>query len=401
MEYNKYIYNSSVVLNADWACTINCPWCDFAVKERKETNKLSLLELKKRIDFASENLWEWSSLILLPWNIIFEYSNIEIQEIFEYACSKWKVVQWELEKVDIRILDVLKLESVKEKVKKGKMFLNIWYVDWNIDLLSEVYSVVFALWRDNIKNQLIENNLLEEFNNFPDDLKMDKLYEYREKWLIFDEFKGIQFNIHFSSSKDIYLFFEKIWFTPNIENIDKISKEWWNIYFDSIESWIVITLHSTMNQKIDKNWNNIWDEEHLIWEEKCSLLSNEFEWSIWWDKYWTIIPHVNPCINKINFWNLQSSKEDIERAFLEHRFKIEKILTKYKYTNWFDQSLLCKKCLDWENPDIVLKDIIKYNIRFENQDIDKTNIGEIEILKYIIKEEYLAYKRKISSILFK
>jgi hypothetical protein len=44
--------------------------------------------VKKRIDFARENLPHNSSLILLPGNVIFYYNNREIEEIFEYANSK-------------------------------------------------------------------------------------------------------------------------------------------------------------------------------------------------------------------------------------------------------------------------------------------------------------------------
>ena len=81
------------------------------------------------------------------------------------------------------------------------------------------------------------------------------------------------------------------------------------------------------------------------------------------DKEWTILPHCNPCINKISFWNMESSESDIELSFKKHRDKIKSILIKNKYTKDFDQSELCKTCLDWEEEELKILDYLKYIVR--------------------------------------
>ncbi len=153
-----------------------------------------------------------------------------------------------------------------------------------------------------------------------------------------------------------------MWFDEEFYFLDLLEKNWWDLYYSFVQNWILLNFHSTMNQKIDKNWNNIWEREHLKWNEWC-ILFWEFEWSIWWDKEWTILPHVNPCINKISFWNLDSTQDDIEKTFIEHKKRIFNILIKYKYTKNFNQSELCRMCLNWDEIDIGIFDIIKYKIR--------------------------------------
>ncbi len=112
---NSFEYlNTSVVCNADSSCMINCPWCSFWVKNRNETKKLEVTEIKKRIDFAIETIPPNGDLILLPWNVLLDYSISDLEEILLHWCSKWVVVQWELEKIDEKILWIFESEIIKK-----------------------------------------------------------------------------------------------------------------------------------------------------------------------------------------------------------------------------------------------------------------------------------------------
>lgn len=367
MEYKNKIHNSSVVLNVEWACTINCPGCNFWVKDRAVTNKLNLNDIKERIDFASENLSDWYSLILLPWNVLLEYSEDEVEEIIVYACSKQKLVQWELEKIDEKILTIFENQKIKQLIKNQQLFLNIWYIAWKLNLLNKIYIELCKLWIENIRDILIENNLLDDFINLDSESKLIKLKDLEKLWILPWWHESIDLAIHCwhwkLKRKDIISFLEKEWFTIDENEIVNLEKNSWNLHFHSSEAWVLITLHYTPIQKIDKYWNNIWKLEHKKWNEECILTNRSFEWSIWWDKEWTILPHSNPCINKLSFWNLNSSQYDLNKAFELHKRKILWILIKYKYNNGFNQSELCNKCLSNEEIELTRKDFIKFHIR--------------------------------------
>ncbi len=389
MEYKKHIFNSSVVLNTEWTCTINCPGCDFWVSERTQTNRLSIDELKKRIDFSLEKLKSGkngSSLILLPWNVLLEYSENEILDILNYACSKTDMVQWEFEIIDEKILDILDYERIKDLLLNRSLYLNIWYKEWNYELLVNIFNKIRELWINRNKKLLKENNLLDSYRNLlKNDDKFNLLVKAREDWILPFRQESIPFSIHFIwdniLKKELYDFMiNSCLYNVEEDFLDKLEKDGWDKQYDLIDMWLYVFLHSTMNQKIDKNWNNIWDVEHRKWYESCILLDSDFEWSIWWDKEWTILPHCNPCINKISFWNIQSSDSDIEDSFRDHKDKIKKVLIKNKYRKDFDQSELCRICLDWEEEEINFLDYLKYIVR-QQVFITKENV------KYIFRKK--------------
>ncbi len=142
MEYKEHVWNHSVILNSDWKCEINCPWCSFWKKQRNKVNKIDITSLKRRIDFSIDKFdvnQKWSSLILHPWNVLLDYNKEEIIEILEYSSSKVKVVQWELEKIDEQILDVIDYKEVRNLIKEERLFLNVWYVEWKSDLLKKIF----------------------------------------------------------------------------------------------------------------------------------------------------------------------------------------------------------------------------------------------------------------------
>jgi len=388
MKYKEYIHNSSVVLNTEGSCTINCPWCSFAVKERKEVNKLSVDEVKRRIDYVSDKLLsnkDWTSLILLPWNILLEYSPNEIEKILLYVCSKHKMIQWELEKIDDRILDIFSSDIIVDLLANKKFFLNIWYIDGNFELLKKIFHELAKIWWNNIKNILIEEWIYDNFKDKNDEEKFEILKSFRDEWKVLPKpIEQLKFTVHFvkDSKWELKNFVDFLWITPNLNDFQKLEMYWWDLHFDIFSTWIIFSVHSTMNQKIDQNWNNIWDIEHRKWYEECMLLNRDFEWSLGWDKQWTILPHCNPCINEISFWNMESSEFDIEKSFQKHREKIFSVLIKNKYKKEFDQSELCKICLNWEEEDLKILDYLKYIVR-QQVFITKENI---KILTWLIKK---------------
>jgi len=370
MEYKNYIYNSSVILDSEWSCTFNCPWCNFAVKERNETNKLSIEELKKRIDFASENLSEWYSLILHPWNVLLEYDIEEIEYILEYASSKQDIIQWEVEKIDEKILIVLDGEKIRELIKTKKLFLNLWYVEWKIDLLNRIYDEICKIWIENLREVLIKEDLYEEIKKLNEQERFDKLSELVEDWILPWAKDSIALSICTTKwhkrRNEIIWFLDKVGFEiteETISNIKKYEKQSWDMQFHSTSSWVLIVFHHVLNRKIDEYWNNIWKTGRKQWEEFCLLTNHDFEWSVSWNKDWNILPHVNPCINKLTFWNLDSSQEELNENFKNFRDRIRSILIKNKYKKWFNQSELCNWCLSWDNYDISKVDIAKYAFR--------------------------------------
>ena len=127
-----------IFVNKDTACENNCPWCSFWVKEADINQKKSLNELKLIIDNISEKVNFWENIIFQPWNILLNYPIKEIEELFEYSYNKtWKQSQWEIAKLDYKILEFLESEKILNLLKEQKLFLNIWYLDRNLDLLKK------------------------------------------------------------------------------------------------------------------------------------------------------------------------------------------------------------------------------------------------------------------------
>ena len=370
MKYKEHIHNSSVVLNSEWSCTINCPWCSFAVKERKETNILPIEEVKRRIDFVSDKLLsnkDWTCLILLPWNVLLEYDSDDLEEILLYACSKHERVQWELEQIDEKILEIFSNDVIVELLSKQRFFLNVWYIDGNLELLKKIFHELSKIWWNNIKNILIEKWIYNDFKNKDVEDKFKILKWFREEWKVLPKpINLLKFTVHFDKDKvwELKNFIDYLWVNINLNDFEKLEDHWWDIHYDIFSAGILFSIHSTINQKIDKNWDNIWDVEHIKWYEECILLNTDFEWSLWGDKEWTILPHINPCINEISFWNLESNEFEIEENFKKHREKIFSILLKNRYKKNFDQSELCRMCLDWEEgEELKILDYIKYVVR--------------------------------------
>ncbi len=114
------------------------------------------------------------------------------------------------------------------------------------------------------------------------------------------------------------------------------------MWFNYLRSWIQLVLHQVQKQKVVK-WINIWDRDHNKWLE-CHLFT-QFEISITWWKDWKIVPHCNPCMSNVSFWNLESSNDEILKEIKRKKQIIISIIQKMDLKWWeVDQYILCKMC---------------------------------------------------------
>lgn len=356
-------YNTAIFVNSDSACENNCPWCNLWVKKADLSKKLALEELKNRIDYLSENINYWWSLIFQPWNILLDYEIHEIEELFEYASKKTnKLIQWEIAKLDPKILNFLESEKIKELIKTQKLFLNIWYLVKNLELLKKIFAVIVKLWKENVLEEIISKWFEKDFSNLNNEEYLEKLHLFISENKIDVDKNKMLFSIHNianldSKIDDLTDFMNFCGFDIDKIELKEIIKK--NVYFPSIESWVYIQFLSLEENKII-DWTVIWAETYNKWDEKC-ILNEWTELDILWD--WTIRFHTNPC-NSIKFWDIKSSNwESIDKAFEEHKKRIFNIMVKYKWTKDFNQSILCTKCINWENPDISFYDKLKFVIR--------------------------------------
>lgn len=356
-------YNTAIFVNSDSACENNCPWCNLWVKKADLSKKLALEELKNRIDYLSENINYWWSLIFQPWNILLDYEIHEIEELFEYASKKTnKLIQWEIAKLDPKILNFLESEKIKELIKTQKLFLNIWYLVKNLELLKKIFAVIVKLWKENVLEEIISKWFEKDFSNLSNEEYLEKLHLFISENKIDVDKNKMLFSIHNianldSKIDDLTDFMNFCGFDIDKIELKEIIKK--SVYFPSIESWVYIQFLSLEENKII-DWTVIWAKTYNKWDEKC-ILNEWTELDILWD--WTIRFHTNPC-NSIKFWDIKSSNwESIDKAFEEHKKRIFNIMVKYKWTKDFNQSILCTKCINWENPDISFYDKLKFVIR--------------------------------------
>lgn len=356
-------YNTAIFVNSDSACENNCPWCNLWVKKADLSKKLALEELKNRIDYLSENINYWWSLIFQPWNILLDYEIHEIEELFEYASKKTnKLIQWEIAKLDPKILNFLESEKIKELIKTQKLFLNIWYLVKDLELLKKIFAVIVKLWKENVLEEIISKWFEKDFSNLNNEEYLEKLHLFISENKIDVDKNKMLFSIHNianldSKIDDLTDFMNFCGFDIDKMELKEIIKK--SVYFPSIESWVYIQFLSLEENKII-DWTVIWAKTYNKWDEKC-ILNEWTELDILWD--WTIRFHTNPC-NSIKFWDIKSSNwESINKAFEEHKKRIFNIMIKYKWTKDFNQSILCKKCINWENPDISFYDKLKFVIR--------------------------------------
>lgn len=326
--------------------------------------KTSIWRIKKnRIDYLSENINYWWSLIFQPWNILLDYEIHEIEELFEYASKKTnKLIQWEIAKLDPKILNFLESEKIKELIKTQKLFLNIWYLVKDLELLKKIFAVIVKLWKENVLEEIISKWFEKDFSNLNNEEYLEKLHLFISENKIDVDKNKMLFSIHNianldSKIDDLTDFMNFCGFDIDKIEMKEIIKK--NVYFPAIESWVYIQFLSLEENKII-DWTVIWAKTYNKWDEKC-ILNEWTELDILWD--WTIRFHTNPC-NSIKFWDIKSSNwESIDKAFEEHKKRIFNIMVKYKWTKDFNQSILCTKCINWENPDISFYDKLKFVIR--------------------------------------
>lgn len=364
-------YNTAIFVNSDSACENNCPGCRLWVKEADLSKKLPLSELKNRIDYLSENINYWWSLIFQPWNILLEYKIDEIEELFTYTSEKTnKLIQWEIAKLDSRILDFLESEKIKSLIQNQKLCLNVWYLVKDLKLLKEIFAKVFVLWRENRKNQIIKEWFQDDFLNLSDEEYLQKLSQYANTWKINENENRMLFSIHNlwnldNNIDDFWNFIDFCGFDPDKNELKYAIEN--HTYFSSLESWVSIQFIYLEENKI-VDWTVVWATTYQKWEERC-ILNDGSELDILWD--WTISFHTNPC-NSIALWNIKESTWfDVEKAFEEHKIRISNILIKYSETENFNQSQLCKKCLNWENPEVSFYEELKFFVKKDLKSIKK------------------------------
>ena len=380
----KFTNTNWIFVNSDSACENNCAWCDFWVKKADVNNKKSINELKLIIDNINEKINYWENIIFQPWNILLEHNIKDIEELFTYSFNRtWKQSQWEIAKLDERILDFLDSEIIQNLISENKLFLNIWYLDENLDLLKKVFTKILIIWRKKRREEINLKWFEKDFDWLSYDKYFNKLTNYTDEWKLewFDFKKSIRFAMHnlWELSKwnektinDILNFLDFAWIELNKEEL--LEKN--SIWFYNIEWWIWIRPIILEENKI-KNWVVVWNDMNEKWNETCILLNDQMELDITWDM--KVRSHINPC-NKIDFWDIvKNSSEEIDKYFQEHISRVTSIIIKYKFKDWFNQSELCKMCLNGEKPELY----------------------KMDIFNYIVRQKIHNFKNKFSKILFK
>ncbi|MDD5213724.1 MAG: hypothetical protein PHG82_04840 [Candidatus Gracilibacteria bacterium] len=364
-------YNTAIFVNSDSACENNCPGCRLGVKEADLSKKLPLSELKNRIDYLSENINYGGSLIFQPGNILLEYKIDEIEELFTYTSEKTnKLIQWEIAKLDSRILDFLESEKIKSLIQNQKLCLNVGYLVKDLKLLKEIFAKVFVLGRENRKNQIIKEGFQDDFLNLSDEEYLQKLSQYANTGKINENENRMLFSIHNlgnldNNIDDFWNFIDFCGFDPDKNELKYAIEN--HTYFSSLESGVSIQFIYLEENKI-VDGTVVWATTYQKGEERC-ILNDGSELDILGDG--TISFHTNPC-NSIALGNIKESTGfDVEKAFEEHKIRISNILIKYSETENFNQSQLCKKCLNGENPEVSFYEELKFFVKKDLKSIKK------------------------------
>ena len=355
---NKHIHNISIVVEEEWKCAWNCPGCELSLnKSDWITSVLSKKEIFEKIDYLLENkesLENEAHLLFHPGEILLQHSIEDIIEIFNYASKLWKPIQWEFTNtINDKLLEILENKKIQQLIIDKKLYLNIDYANLSIEKLKQIFWKIIKIW---------EKKIIEKHNINPYVQKMNELKELQEKTSLLAKNKDyIFFWIHSLKwkEKEIIDFLHSIWFEDMDDMVYSIRK-WGTNSFYVVQWNICIVLHNTMNQKIDKYGNNIWDKKHIEGTASC-LLMDTFELSLWANE--KIIPHLNPCINHVKFWTTNEDYKKIKNNFYKHIHRIEKILIKYMYKRWFNQSELCQMCKTEIEIDVSFKDYLHFKYR--------------------------------------
>jgi len=355
----NYIHNLSVVVEENWVCEWNCPGCNYSAKKLKlPKTVLSKEEIIFRIEYLQKEFEDIKTdLVFHPAETLFKLPITDIVEIIKFANEKYSV-QLEFLSLNEKILELLKNWDIKNLIKEKKLFFNLSFDKNKKDLFEKILKTYAEIAVARLKEDKDINYVFSDWiNEFE---RMEILEDYFKK----DPFKkSCYFGINSIRGweKELIALLNKFWFELSDDFLNEVSNSWWDKYLLLKQAGLIIILHYTMEQKIDKYWNNIWNIPHVEWKAICHLM-NTFELSVW--AWWDIVPHLNPCINHLKFWKIWDSREKIEESFYQHIFRIQNLMIKYWWKKWFNQSELCRMCKEGVDVgNITLVDYYSYLFR--------------------------------------
>lgn len=286
-------------------------------------------------------VWVWKHWVFLSsdinalWKVASEFTSLEDREIVIIknwkfnVYSKWEEVNKEIETIteDMWLADKWKFETYTEK---------------------EIHEIPNVLrnalkWRINFENKTINNETLDELNNFEfKNIEIIASWSSYFAWVVwksrFEELAWIKTEVRVSSEflyetflpnkKTLYIFMSQSWETADVRESVRMVKEKWCLCF-----WIVNVVGSTIARMCDMwlythSWMEIWvaSTKNIIAQLAVLLLMSL---SMWIKKDLQISEAKN-IIEKL--WELDKQLEWL----FEKQKHYKELANKYsKYNNFF------------------------------------------------------------------
>ena len=286
-------------------------------------------------------IWVWDNWVFLSsdinalWKVANEFTTLEDRETviikdWKYnVYSHWEVVNKETEAIteEMWLAEKGKFETYTEK---------------------EIYEIPQVIrnalkWRINFENKTINNETLEELNNYDiENIEIIASWSSYFAWVVwkwwFEELAWIKTEIRISSEflyetfipskKTLYIFMSQSWETADVRESIRMVKEKWCLSF-----WIVNVVGSTIARMCDMwlythSWIEIWvaSTKNIIAQLSVLLL---ISLSMWLKRDLQVSEAKN-IIEKI--WELDKKLEWL----LEKQNHYKTLAAKYsKYNNFF------------------------------------------------------------------
>lgn len=286
-------------------------------------------------------VWVWKHWVFLSsdinalWKVASEFTSLEDREIVIIKNWKFNVYsKWEEVNKEI--------ETITE---------NMWLADkWKFETYTEkeIHEIPNVLrnalkWRINFENKTINNETLDELNNFEfKNIEIIASWSSYFAWVVwksrFEELAWIKTEVRVSSEflyetflpnkKTLYIFMSQSWETADVRESVRMVKEKWCLCF-----WIVNVVGSTIARMCDMwlythSWMEIWvaSTKNIIAQLAVLLLMSL---SMWIKKDLQISEAKN-IIEKL--WELDKQLEWL----FEKQKHYKELANKYsKYNNFF------------------------------------------------------------------